>query len=196
MKYDYYSNEEEDFINRYESFDGLQGIGLFRELVQRPEEHLLNRLKNEPHNQPADPTVFISHRQSDKSKALRAKAWAESRGFSVWLDILDPGLRSIQHLDNKKRGILTACIIEMALIHCTHVLAIYTLKSQGSGWIPYEYGRVSSHPERWSRAACYVKPSSLTIPEYMGLGVVAFTQQKVEDWLDGERAKFRAGAIN
>lgn len=118
------------------------------------------------------PRVFISHRQIDDGYARRIAQLAFAERFNYWLDVidLDPA-RNVQFrhlerqlgrpLDDFEKSIVTAAIIEMALLNCSHVIAVMTNNTAGSQWVPYEYGRVKEPPPfRLKHRAGGTKPVS------------------------------------
>jgi hypothetical protein len=138
------------------------------------------------------PCVFISHRQPDTLYALRIAQLAARNGFDYWVDILDPALKLLTAnpmIPQCLVPLLTACIIEMALINCTHVLACMTPQSRGSLWMPYEYGRITEIPGLYRRSCAWQHPllAVADYPEYMYLGVTARTEPEIEAWLQAER---------
>ena len=110
--------------------------------------------------------VFISHRQTDKKKALWLKKCFEKRNIRTWLDIID--LKMVTDHVNYREPIALANMIEIALLNCTHVIALMTPNSAGSAWIPYEFGRVKDSQLSTSNAAIFLhKLKTEDLPEYM-----------------------------
>lgn len=108
-------------------------------------------------------------------------------GFAFWVDILDPRLSSLPNFpanSSSIKSLLTACIIEMAIINCTHVITCMTPNSKGSLWIPYEYGRITAIPGYLSAASAWKHPDfpKPNLPEYMHLGLIHTTEKEIEDW--------------
>ena len=138
------------------------------------------------------PRVFISHRQTDKDIALRMVQLAHKSNFAWWVDILDPALASLPSMPGIPTAaipILSACIIEMAILNCTHVLAAMTPNSAGSAWIPYEYGRIKVRKVITFNTAAWIHPDALPLPfpnDYMLLGEITFREPEITDWLDVE----------
>lgn len=213
---------EEDFNDGYQFYGinlwkkytsfliGIRNIEIESELrnfstdkANREERILILLLKHlkedfKPLSPPNDcPRLFISHRQSDNLYALRIAQLAANNGFSYWVDVLDPDLAILTN--NSKISpnlipLLTACIIEMALINCTHVIACLTPQTRGSFWLPYEYGRITEIPGLLRKASAWVHPELLLpddFPEYMFLGEIAATEQAIENWLIDEKKNFR-----
>ena len=137
------------------------------------------------------PRLFISHRQADYIYALRMAQIANAGGFEYWVDVLDPALAYLTRLStnaDKLKSLLTACIIEMALVNCTHVIACVTPKSRGSLWQPYEYGRITEVPGYFKKAAAWLHPNlnKIDYPEYMLLGENFTNPKKISQWLRNE----------
>jgi len=165
----------------------------------------MHRVRGTVHNQSdACPRVFISHRQADEAYALRVAKLAFDSAFDYWLDVIDlDPLRNPQVIALERRlgrplldfekGILTAAIIEMALLNCTHVLAVMTANTAGSKWVPYEYGRVKKPPPLSCEASCWWDTTSLTlsdIPEYMYLGEIHSNEAQIKSWFVRERNRY------
>ena len=153
---------------------------------------------------PACPRLFISHRQVDEANARRIAWLAWGRHFDYWLDVidLDPAKNRQVHLLERKLGrplsdieksVLTAAIIEMALLNCTHVLAAMTCNTSGSQWVPYEYGRVKEPRALSTASSCWwdtTTLSSISFPEYMHLGAILLNEAEISMWLQQEKALY------
>jgi hypothetical protein len=123
--------------------------------------------------------VFVSHKQQDRDEALRAAWLANKSGHYFWLDILNPVLAS-----GRLNPLQIAAAIEMALLNCTHVLALMTPNSAASRWIPYEYGRAKGPAASAVNAACWIHPLTiLPVPEYLHLGPLTHTEPHIDAWL-------------
>lgn len=188
----------ESFANSLENrFEGELGSDLWRKVVESPSRKSLHSLRDfglavqvrQTKTQLANPRVFISHRRADGAEAQQIAMAANRNNFDYWLDVLDPNLQLLGlNPGHPNLDILTAAIIEMALINCTHVIALFTTKTPGSMWVPYEYGRITDLPATYGRAAAFVEPQVSVLPEYLLLGHIARSMQKVEDWFTDERA--------
>jgi hypothetical protein len=92
-----------------------------------------------------DPTVFVSHQRADLVEAERIAFLACQQGLDYWLDIHDPFLvlanRKIPPHD-LRYPIIIAAIIEIGLLNSTCLIAVHSLNSLASKWVPYELGRV------------------------------------------------------
>jgi len=138
------------------------------------------------------PRLFISHRQIDDKRARQVAAIARTAGFQVWLDVEDPNVAGLAMsgaaLTPDDVSLLTAAFIETALLNSTHVIALITINTPGSKWVPYEYGRVKDSSMYSLQAACWIQ-SGVTqkdLGEYLLLGVRTETDQQIEAWLDEE----------
>ena len=99
------------------------------------------------HRNLPQPRVFISHQRRDKNRAVTISKLAKKMGFDYWLDVHDPALRLATlnpNPDPVQQSLIVAILVEMALLNCSHVLAIVTRHTAGSLWVPCEYGRVKS----------------------------------------------------
>ena len=135
--------------------------------------------------------LFISHRQADATEAQQIASIAKALSFEFWLDILDPGLASLTatSLDDERKALLTAIYIEMALLNCTHLIAVMTTNTRGSMWVPYEFGRVKGDSLFDSRVSSRLHISQVGLPEYLHLGRKHGSDGEVSDWLLTESGK-------
>jgi hypothetical protein len=138
------------------------------------------------------PRLFVSHRRSDEPRARDVAALAQAAGFQVWLDVLDPVFQGLlqpgQDYEPTPREI--AIFIEIALLNCTHVIAVITPDTRGSMWVPYEYGRVKDSSPHSLRAACWIDARVTDAPEYLELGVRTATDAEITTWLRQELARW------
>lgn len=69
-----------------------------------------------------------------------------------------------------------AAIIEMALLNCTAVVAVHSILSAASKWIPYEFGRVKTHAPLSRDAIGYFHPAvwNALAAEYFELAMKTF----------------------
>jgi hypothetical protein len=65
-----------------------------------------------------------------------------------------------------------------------------TSNTQGSTWVPYEYGRVKDSSPYSRRAACWIDSNAGKLPEYLELGVRTRTDDEIRTWLQGELASW------
>ncbi len=142
------------------------------------------------------PRLFVSPRQMDKQEALRVAWLANQNGFDYWLDILDPAIAAASvrsGLNLYQEAVLMAAIIEIALLNCTHVLAVMTKNVPGTMWMPYEYGRVKDSGLTSMRTGGWFDSSwkLSTSPEYFYLGQLFRDEPGIESWLDRESRRCR-----
>jgi hypothetical protein len=157
----------------------------------------LHSIRQAPRRPAACPRLFVSHRQTDDAKARRIAWLAWDEGFDYWLDVidLDPALNQQvvalegalgRALSKFEKAILTAAIIEMALLNCTQVLAVITSNTKGSQWVPYEYGRVKERTAVGVSASCWWDCAVLKkedLPEYLHLAAVHDDEPAIRGWL-------------
>ena len=127
--------------------------------------------------------VFISHRQADKQKALDIAKFLEKNNVEYWIDVLDPDLANAE--DN---AIVVTNIIEMALLNCSHVIALMTNNSKGSQWIPYEFGRVKEKRLMVENAATYKYKLTNALPEYMLLSPILSSDNELLRWIKNRKS--------
>jgi hypothetical protein len=144
------------------------------------------------------PRLFVSHRQADYPLALRIARVAADEGVEFWLDVLDPTLTWLntvgkRHFTVRQEQLLIAVVIEMALLHSSHVMAVMTTNTIGSGWVGYEYGRVKDSGLFSLQAGCWIHPALGWAPwEYLLLGINTRDENSIKHWLRGELAVWRA----
>lgn len=139
----------------------------------------------------ARPRLFISHKREDRERALRVAEIAKEEEFDFWLDVLDPLLQAA----TPAHPTIIAVLIEIALLNCSHVLAVMTPATSASTWVPYEYGRVKEDSVHTSLAACWRHPKVRTLPEYLHLGEIARSESELRSWLRRERASWRQAGL-
>jgi hypothetical protein len=144
------------------------------------------------------PMVFVSHQRSDLAEAERIAFLASGYGIDYWLDIHDPVLalanRKIPPHDLRYPLIIGA-IIEMALLNSTCLIAVHSLNSLTSKWVPYELGRVrdrsiqSANVGGWFHPA--IRPSQCG--DYVHLCRISRGgEQDVTSWLSNWTSVLRA----
>jgi hypothetical protein len=121
-------------------------------------------------------------------------------GFDYWVDVIDlPAAKTsqVQRLEQRlgrpltsfEISVLQAAIIEMALLNCTHVLAVMTSRTAGSQWVPYEYGRVDRTRATRDAATSWCDTSSIKVsdlPDYLNLAPIHITKAERYKWLNDE----------
>ena len=139
------------------------------------------------HKRMVCPRVFVSHRPSDVAEALNVARIVHAPHFDVWIDVIDlpPALQAT--LNPMNQAFVIAAIIEMELINCTHLVAVYTRSTAGSEWIPYEYGRVKDDPPAEARGHVdRADESSAETPEYLYLAPMFERQPDLDLWVRAE----------
>lgn len=177
------------------------GAGMWREFAPdlvaddpRPIEALkAHRRDLPPHERLRCPRLFISHKREDVDCALQIARIAEDAGMEFWLDVTDPKLQQLQERRNRQmtpaeKALATAMVIEMALLNCSHVIAVLTRKTARSRWVPYEYGRVKEDSLHSLQAASWRHPE---LPEeemgdYLHLGAVHTSGVQIRGWVEEE----------
>jgi len=166
----------------------------------------LNNIRRAPAKPKPCPRVFVSHRQADQDAALRVAWLAWGKGFDYWLDIvnLNPAHnQQIKMLETSlgrpltpfEKSVLLAAMIEMALLNCTHVIAVMTLQTAGSQWVPYEYGRMKDTSLLNKHTACWWDTTSLPqtdLPEYVHLAGVHEKENDILAWFSNELSFFKS----
>jgi hypothetical protein len=213
--YDYsWKQQPPDLVNRYPDEDWIRGLAEWRAGAAGfpPPDAIEAKLwadsiRNAPLARRSThcPRAFVSHRQSDYDWALRIAWIANANLFDYWVDVmdldpaLDPQVKAIEmrlgrSLTTEEYNWLLAAIIEMALLNCTHVIALLTEKARGSRWVPYEYGRVKQPIVASERAASWwdstTVPTRDLLPEYAHLGPVHRNETEIGLWMQAEALAF------
>jgi len=143
------------------------------------------------------PRLFISHKQCDEALAKRIAWIAKDQGFDYWLDVEDPTLTSLKEGDTSDDNTtmvatIIACVIEMALLNCTHVAAVISPSTKDSRWVPYEFGRVKDNRLMSLRAGSWIHPdvAGKTLPEYLHLCKVMHDKRELPEWLSLEKSSW------
>jgi hypothetical protein len=151
--------------------------------LPRPLE--LPQRVSSPSPSPLRPRVFLSHRQGDEIYAKRIAYLSDQAGFEYWLDVVNLPLPPVVAT---MPAIAVALLIEMALLNCSHIVAVYTDATPGSTWVPYEYGRVKE-PVLSSTKCCawlYINSASTMQPEWLELNHKCEHEPPLVQWLDSE----------
>lgn len=182
----------------------VEGAGLWRDFIRGDvgaRRRLLDALVaaratvrwGEPGTELAVPRLFVSHRKDDEAESRRIATLAQAEGFQVWLDVLDDDLQRTAQASagTPADALAIALIIEMALLNCTHVIALITPRTPGTYWVPYEYGRVKDSSPHSLRAACWIDQHVTYEPEYLELGIKTRSDDDIRSWLRGELAHWQ-----
>jgi hypothetical protein len=166
---------EMDPDRRWEEPPWLNEFDLFLEQVPGAVERL------------AKPCVFISHQRMDTDKGERLACLAEHHSVACWLDVHDPTLTLVNRLPahDPRKSVLIAAIVEIALLRCTHVIALHTSHSLSSRWVPYELGRAKARRIGSLQAAGWFQKGQTvaTCGDYVQLAVMTHNENQVADWL-------------
>jgi hypothetical protein len=156
------------------------------------------------------PCLFISHRSTDAAIAERVACIAQEHQYEYWLDIHDPSLGVLNRYNGAfpatLRSVLIAATIEIGLLNCTNVIALWSSKASGSEWIPYEYGRAKKlyhFPQGlWTPSAAMWVEDGVTPPDYSFLARTFRTERALRHWLGGNsnqlpcRTQTQSSALN
>jgi hypothetical protein len=139
--------------------------------------------------------VFVSHRaQKPDEQWAEQIAWhVTQHGYGYWLDVDDPTLTYLNgsNIPSPAREILIAAAIEIALLNCSHIIAVITTNSAGSKWIPYEFGRAKAR-RMVSRQSSIWLDNGVTqadCGEYVYLSPAHASTSDIETWLRQEKAR-------
>ncbi len=142
--------------------------------------------------------VFISHQRADAARGERVACLAEHHGLACWLDVHDPTLALVNRLpaNDPRRSLLIAAIVEIALLNCSHVIALHTSSSRSSRWVPYELGRAKAHRIVSRQAAGWFQQGQTVAGcgDYVQLAVMTHDEIEIGAWLEKD-AGGRAGNV-
>lgn len=211
--YDWREHESEELPDRFSTPLGLAGIDAWRlgalALVSGAKQNVARwaqaiEMAPRPATPRTCPRVFVSHRQTDIVPASRIAYEASRIGFDFWLDVIDLAasktaqVTALEHklkrpLTHFELSVLVAAIIEMALVNCTHVIATMTIRTAGSQWVPYEYGRVLDRSVAGDVATAWWDTTTLPlsdVPDYMHLAPVHKNQAAIRRWFRSELSAY------
>jgi hypothetical protein len=133
------------------------------------------------------PRIFISHFETDRLLALKVARIVTECGFNFWLDVLDPKVKRLAALPAASGiSIGTSAVIEMAMLNCTHVLAIRSAKNPASPWIDYQFGRIRTRAAYSWQSGSWIAPGVPTSLEEIGLSLITRDKPAIQAWLNGE----------
>lgn len=76
--------------------------------------------------------IFVSHKKDDMENAHKVRVHLEGKGIKCWIDDLDKvNIETAQDI--------TRYIIDQ-LNQCSHIIAIYSINTTKSRWVPFELG--------------------------------------------------------
>jgi hypothetical protein len=179
----------DEWIRRYpDEFHGsaewkkqtIEGEQWYPPLLPRPLE--LNLRISRRQSSPPRPRAFVSHRQGDEKAAERIASLADKHGFEFWIDTINLPPPSVVA---SMLGLSIALRIEMALLNCSHIVAVYTDKTSESTWVPYEYGRVKE-PVLQTARCCTWLHTIKRYPEWVELNSKQTRETDLDRWLADE----------
>lgn len=176
MRFDWRQAEDEEAPLARRFPDSAIGFGAWAELASMVEEPasadpgamldaFLRMVDAAGQGGPPSPgrasTLFISHQRRDVGFAERVAYLGCQAGLDYWLDIHDPVLRvatgTISPTD-PRYPVIIAAIIEMALLNCSHIVAVHSDHSLKSRWVPYEFGRARDRRIRSFNSGSWFHP--------------------------------------
>ena len=114
--------------------------------------------------------VFISHRKADAQSALKVYAYLKSENIKSYVDELDDALQSANNITQ---------VIMSRIKECTHMIAIMSVNTKGSWWVPFEIG-VASEANR--RISSY-KTDTITVPEYLEIWPIMTQPEQLKQFV-------------
>jgi len=115
--------------------------------------------------------VFISHKSSDKDQALIIARYLEQRRVRVYIDIFDPALKNTNDI--------TSVIVDRVRT-CTHIIAVTSMETTKSWWVPFEIGVATDQDRRITTYA--LQPSDL--PDYLKKWPIMTHQRDLEEFVN------------
>lgn len=85
--------------------------------------------------------VFISHKREDSSEAAVIATILTNASIQVYIDLLDPELKTTDDI--------TAVLLKR-LADCTHLMAVVSDYTERSWWVPFEIGAATQSDRRIS----------------------------------------------
>lgn len=124
----------------------------------------------------SSPCVFISHQYADLAFAAQVGNQLKQLEIDIWLDAEDAATqRAVESGDQQK----LAEAIEWGLTNCTDLLALISLRTKGSWWVPYEIGSVRG---RGKHLAFFVHKDVSELPAYLTFGRTILDQIDFYRW--------------
>jgi hypothetical protein len=120
--------------------------------------------------------VFVSHQYADLALAVEVGNQLKALEIDIWLDAEDvASQQAVKSNDQQK----LAEAVEWGLSNCTHLLALISLKTKGSWWVPFEIGSVRG---RSKPLAFFVHKDVSELPAYLTLGRKILDQSDFYKW--------------
>ena len=112
--------------------------------------------------------VFLSHKREDTPKTLEIANYLKSNGISCYVDALDSDLKSTDDITK---------LLTERIRQCTHLMAVVSLSTVQSWWVPFEIGVGSILDRRISTFSS----SKTYLPDYLSKWPI-LTQQAELSW--------------
>jgi len=142
-------------------------------VVTRERRGALNENVVRPHR----PTVFISHRSTDKPFARALADEIVLWEIDVWLDDDDEATKAAEAAGDDKA---LALAIEAGVKGSTHMLALLSPRTVGSWWVPFEVGAARA---RGLPLGFAIERTTQDLPAWVALGETFKTQFVIRFWL-------------
>jgi len=130
--------------------------------------------------------IFISHKREDSRKAEYVARYIEKEyGFHTYVDTLDNEISTSINITDR---------IISKLRDATHLLVIFSEKTQGSMWVPFELG-VSYEREQgigvliWNDTVTSIKELPEYLDEFPKLKVTKYSELVLKDDIRNEKYK-------
>lgn len=127
---------------------------------------------------PAKPCVFISHKREDSQLALQVGELLRDMEIDIWLDLHE--LHAAQPTKPSEEKVLAEAI-EAGIANSTHLLALITVQTKGSWWVPYEIGSARSGG---SELAFLLHKDVPSMPSYFIFGEWLVDQESLCKWAE------------
>lgn len=130
--------------------------------------------------------IFISHKQEDSRKAEHVAKYIEAEyGFHTYVDTLDEGIKTSTNITDRIVG---------KLRDATHLLVIFSEKTKGSMWVPFELG-VSYEREQgigvllWAETLSNLRELPEYLDEFPKLKVTKYSELVLKCGIENEKYK-------
>lgn len=122
--------------------------------------------------------VFVSHQFADLAFAIQVANELKALDIDIWLDAEDVASKEAV-ASNDQRKLAEA--VEWGLTNCTHLLALISLNTKGSWWVPFEVGSARG---RSKPLAFLVHKDVSNLPAWITLGERLLDQIDFEGWVN------------
>ncbi len=114
--------------------------------------------------------VFISHKKTDRSDAIRIASYLNDKGVICYVDEFDP---TLQNIDDITKAIMDR------VRDCSHLMAVVSENTNDSWWVPFEIGVASEIDKR----ICSYKIRSVSLPEYLEKWPILHTSTHLDKFI-------------